>query len=293
MEEKEDAAEEEETAAEGVDNDAKELFIGNLAFSTTEGSIRGALSKFGRITNLKLPTDPQGRPKGFCFVEFGTHAEAQKACDGMNGQDLDGRALRINFSGGAQVGRAAPGGAPRGDSNGESTTLFVGNLGFRTQAHNIQEFFASCGEIKDVRIALNEEGRAKGFAHVEFESHEAAKKALEFNGQELDGRELRLDLSSSSGGGGARGGRGGFRGGDRGGFRGGDRGGFRGGFGGDRGGFRGGFRGGDRGGFRGGFGGDRGRGGFRGGDRGRGGFGGASAANKGFIVPSQNKSVRL
>lgn len=79
MEEKE----EEETA--GGDNDARELFVGNLAFSTGEGSLRSALGKFGKITNVKMPTDPSGRPKGFAFVEFASHAEAQKACDGMNG----------------------------------------------------------------------------------------------------------------------------------------------------------------------------------------------------------------
>ena len=94
---------------------------------------------------------------------------------------------------------------------------------------------------------MGDDGRAKGFAHVEFETAEAAQKALEFNGKRLDDRELRLDLSpsrSSGGDRGGRGGRGGFRGGDRGGFRGVDRGGFRGGRGGSRGGDRGGFRGG-------------------------------------------------
>lgn len=108
---------------------------------------------------------------------------------------------------------------------------------------------------------MGDDGRVKGFAHVEFESPDAAQKALEMNGAPCDGRELRLDLSSSSSRGGDRGGRGG-----RGGFRGGD---------------RGGFRGGDRGGFRGGRG---GRGGFR---------GGAPNPNKGFIVPSRNASIKL
>lgn len=118
---------------------------------------------------------------------------------------------------------------------------------------------------------MGEDGRPKGFAHIEFESHDAAKSALDLNGSDLDGRALRLDLSSGSRGGGSGFGGGRGRSGDRGGFRGG-----RGGFG-DRG-----F--GDRGG-RGG------RGGFRGG---RGGFGGgdfqAKAANRGSIVPFQGKS---
>lgn len=98
--------------------------------------------------------------------------------------------MRINFSGGAPPAGDRPqrGGfnaAPRfnaggdGGEGGESNTLFVGNLGFKTHEGTIRSFFSDCGEISAVRIALNEEGRAKGFAHVQFESPAAAKKALE------------------------------------------------------------------------------------------------------------------
>ena len=108
---------------------------------------------------------------------------------------------------------------------------------------------------------MNDEGRPKGFAHVEFDTPEAAKSALELNGGDLDGRQLRLDLSTPSRRGGGFGG--GFGGGNRG-----DRGG-RGG--------RGGFDRGGRGG-RGGFGGRGGRGAPRGG------FDSVKNANKGNIV---------
>ena len=127
---------------------------------------------------------------------------------------------------------------------------------------------------------MGEDGRPRGFCHVEFESPDFATKAMEFQGSFLDGRAVRLDLSVPKPRGGDRGGRG------RGGF--GDRGG-RGGFGGGRGGGFGGGRGGGFGGGRGGgFGGGRGGGfgGGRGGDRGgRGGFAprGVVAANKGSI----------
>jgi len=107
---------------------------------------------------------------------------------------------------------------------------------------------------------MGEDGRPRGFAHVEFETHEMAKEAMKLAGKSLDGREVRLDLSQSKkregGFGGGRGG--GFGGGRGGSFGGGGRGG---GFGGGRGGGFGGGRGGDRGGRGGGFG---GRGGSRG-----------------------------
>jgi len=148
---------EEEEEEKGGDESQKELFVGNISFNTTEDSIRKAFSKFGKVTNLKLPYNPQGQPKGFAFVEFSSHNEAQKALDGQNGKDLDGRALRINFSGGAPGGNGF-GDAPRrggfgGGEGGESTTIFVGNLGFKTTIHSLRDFFSQCGDIKDVRIA--------------------------------------------------------------------------------------------------------------------------------------------
>lgn len=100
---------------------------------------------------------------------------------------------------------------------------------------------------------MGEDGRPRGFAHVEFETHEMAKEAMKLAGKSLDGREVRLDLSQSKKrDGGFGGGRGGGFGGGRGGSFGGGRGG---GFGGGRGG-----RGGDRGGRGGGFGGRGGSG---------------------------------
>ena len=240
---------------------------------------------------------PDGTSKGIAFVEFDSNKIAKKAIDAENGKSLEGRNLKVNFSSEKPTNSGAQG----GDAGaGESSTVFIGNLSFNTSAESIREFFGECGTVKDVRIPMNEDGRPKGFAHIEFEEPKAAAEALKLNGQELDGRAVRLDLSTSKGSGGRGGfggGRGGF-GGGRGGF---DRGG-RGGFGGGRGGFGGGRGGFDRGG-RGGFGG--GRGGFRGGDRGgrggRGGFRGGSsfgdnstkAANKGSIVEFQGKKQSL
>ena len=141
-----------------------------------------------------MPTDPTGRPKGFAFVQFADHASAKKALDALNGQEVDGRGLRINFSGGAPPAGGRPerpqfGGDRAGGFNarpqggdGQADTLFVGNVSFKSSEHSIRDFFSAYGTIASVRIALNEEGRAKGFAHVQFESPDSAKKALELNG---------------------------------------------------------------------------------------------------------------
>lgn len=119
-----------------------------------------------------------GYSKGKAFVEYLDHATAKKALEGTNEQELDGRTLHVDFSGGAPGGGAARGGA----GNGEVTTLFVGNMSFRTEDWALKEFFSSCGNVKDVRIAMGEDGRPRGFAHVEFETNADAVKAMSLAG---------------------------------------------------------------------------------------------------------------
>ena len=256
----------EETPAVSDEHDGKtELFIQGMSFDTTEDTLQEFFGAYGELTKCKLLYN-----KGKAFIEYGDHTTARKALDETNQKELDGRTIWVEFSGQAAGGYKPQGGA--GGEAGEANTLFVGNLGFRTEQWAIEEFFKGCGNITSVRIAQDEDGRPRGFAHVEFSSGADATEGMKLAGQELDGRAVRLDLSQSRRGGGGgrggdRGGRGGGFGGGRGGGRGfGDRGGRGGGRGfGDRGG-RGGGRGfGDRGGR--GFGDRGGRGGSRGAPR--------------------------
>ena len=73
------------------------LYVGNLSFNTGTEAVREAFSKFGEVTDVHLVTDRQtGQPRGFGFVTMGTSEAAQAAIAGMNGANLDGRALRVN-----------------------------------------------------------------------------------------------------------------------------------------------------------------------------------------------------
>jgi len=73
----------------------KRLYVGNLAFSTTEDSLMQAFAAWG-ATSVTLPTDEGGRAKGFGFVEIPEDAQASQAINAMNGKDLDGRTLTVN-----------------------------------------------------------------------------------------------------------------------------------------------------------------------------------------------------
>jgi len=75
----------------------KKLYVGNLSYSTTEGSLRNLFQAYGNVASAKIITDrDSGVSKGFGFVEMGSDDEANAAINGTNGIDLDGRQIKVN-----------------------------------------------------------------------------------------------------------------------------------------------------------------------------------------------------
>lgn len=74
---------------------SKNLYVGNLAFSTTSDELREAFSQFGTVSSASVIQDRDtGRSRGFGFVEMSDGGDA--AIEGMNGQELGGRRLTVN-----------------------------------------------------------------------------------------------------------------------------------------------------------------------------------------------------
>jgi len=73
------------------------IYIGNMSFDTTEDQLRQAFEAFGEVSTVNIITDKySGEPRGFAFVEMSGKSEAIAAISGLNGQELDGRALKVN-----------------------------------------------------------------------------------------------------------------------------------------------------------------------------------------------------
>ena len=92
------------------------LYVGNLAYSTTEDSLRTRFSEFGSVVGTTVVIDRMsGRSRGFGFVEFSTPEEGQKAIESLNGADLDGRVIVVNA---AREREPGGGGGRRGGGGG-------------------------------------------------------------------------------------------------------------------------------------------------------------------------------
>ena len=95
---------------------SSKLFVGNLSFNTTENDLQDAFAAFGTVTETNLMMDRvTSRPRGFAFITMGTPEEAQNAISGLNGKQLDGRALTVNV---AKPREERSGGGGRRESGG-------------------------------------------------------------------------------------------------------------------------------------------------------------------------------
>jgi RNA recognition motif-containing protein len=91
--------------------------------------------------------------------------------------------------------------------------LFIGGLPFSTSSDGLREMFTQAGGVESAAVVM-EQGtlRSRGFGFVEMATAEEAEAAVKkFNGHEMDGRTLKVELAKSKGAGG-----GGYRSGDRG-----------------------------------------------------------------------------
>ena len=84
--------------------------------------------------------------------------------------------------------------------------LFIGGLAFSTSTDRLREVFAQAGNVESAAVVTDREtGQSRGFGFVEMASAEEATEAVKkFNGHEVDGRTLRVELANSTGAGGSR-----------------------------------------------------------------------------------------
>ncbi len=75
------------------------LYVGNLAYSTSEAELQSLFAKAGTVTEVALIKDRySGQSKGFGFVTMSSQAETQQAISLFNGKEVGGRPLTVNIA---------------------------------------------------------------------------------------------------------------------------------------------------------------------------------------------------
>lgn len=73
------------------------IYVGNLPYSTTDADLQALFQEFGSVESAKVIIDRESqRSKGFGFVEMANSDEANKAIEALNGNEMEGRQIRVN-----------------------------------------------------------------------------------------------------------------------------------------------------------------------------------------------------
>jgi cold-inducible RNA-binding protein len=97
------------------------VFVGGLAWATTDESLRRAFEACGDVVDAKVVVEREtGRSRGFGFVTFADATASHAALEQMNGAMIDGRAVRVSEANETQrgPGGGGGGGGPRGPGGG-------------------------------------------------------------------------------------------------------------------------------------------------------------------------------
>lgn len=178
------------------------IYVKNLdPESITAAKFDEMFTKYGAITSASLATDAEGKPKGFGFVNFEKHEDAQKAVDELNDKEIDGRKLFVGraqkkYEREEELRRQYEQARLEKFTKYQGVNLYVKNLEENINDEKLSEEFSAFGTITSAKVMTDENGKSKGFGFVCFSTPEEATKAVsEMNQRMINGKPLYVALA--------------------------------------------------------------------------------------------------
>ncbi|MFT7816210.1 polyadenylate-binding protein 1-like [Arapaima gigas] len=176
------------------------VYIKNFGEDMDDEKLKEIFGKFGPALSIRVMTDNNGKSKGFGFVSYERHEDAQKAVDEMNGKEINGKQV--------YVGRAQKKSERQTElkrkfeqmkqdrmTRYQGVNLYVKNLDDGLDDERLRKEFSPFGTITSAKVMM-EGGRSKGFGFVCFSSPEEATKAVtEMNGRIVATKPLYVALA--------------------------------------------------------------------------------------------------
>ncbi|CAN1352615.1 Polyadenylate-binding protein 2 [Linum perenne] len=159
------------------------LYVGDLEFTVDEMQLFDLFSKAGEVLSVRVCRDlATRRSLGYAYVNFIYAHDAAKALDLLNFTPINGRPIRVMYSNpDASVRRSGAG------------NIFVKNFDKSFDHKKFFDTFSVFGSILSCKLATDPHGHPKGYGFVQFDTDEAAKKAIEkLNGMVMNGKQLHV-----------------------------------------------------------------------------------------------------
>jgi len=207
------------SSSKEVTSNHSHIFVGDLSNEVNDEVLLQAFGAFGGVSEARVMWDMKtGRSRGYGFVAFRDHHEAERALAAMDGEWLGSRAIRCNWANQKgqpsmaqsqammQVGmQQNPTFAQQQFSTGQNvqnyevilnqspsyqTTCYVGNLTPYTTQNDLVPLFSQFGFVVETRFQSD-----RGFAFVKMDNHENAALAIcQLTGYSVNGRPLKCSV---------------------------------------------------------------------------------------------------
>ncbi|CAH8274395.1 unnamed protein product [Arabidopsis lyrata] len=177
------------------------VYVKNLAESTTDDDLKNAFGEYGKITSAVVMKDGDGKSKGFGFVNFENADDAARAVESLNGHKFDdkewyvGRAqkksereteLRVRYE--QNLKEAA--------DKFQSSNLYVKNLDPSISDEKLKEIFSPFGTVTSCKVMRDPNGTSKGSGFVAFSTPEEATEAMsQLSGKMIESKPLYVAIA--------------------------------------------------------------------------------------------------
>ncbi|KAI7946357.1 hypothetical protein MJO29_010884 [Puccinia striiformis f. sp. tritici] len=168
------------------------LYVTNFTEEANDEWIRSKFSPFGSIFDVRWPSKRFKSTRRFCYIQFTTPASAEAALELHNLEVSPKQKMSVLISDPTRK-------QTRSDNHADDKEIYITCLSKFTKEEDLRKLFAQFGEIKGVRVVLDQAGHSKGFAFVEFKEEMSAKAALTMNNVELKKRRMGVTISSGKG----------------------------------------------------------------------------------------------
>ncbi|VAI45600.1 unnamed protein product [Triticum turgidum subsp. durum] len=170
--------------AGGGDSSGK-IFVGGVAWETTEESFSKHFGKYGAITDSVIMKDKHTKmPRGFGFVTFSDPSVIDKVLEDEH--NIDGRTVEVK--------RTVPREEMSSKDGPKTRKIFVGGLPSTLTEDDLRDHFSSYGNVVEHQIMVDHStGRSRGFGFVTFESEDSVERVIsEGRMRDLGGKQVEI-----------------------------------------------------------------------------------------------------
>ncbi|KAF8892536.1 hypothetical protein BD779DRAFT_1661258 [Infundibulicybe gibba] len=177
------------------------LYVKNIDTEMTQDEFEKLFQKFGAVTSAVISTDEEGKSKGFGFVNYENHEEAQKAVDELHDSEHYGKKLFVSRAQKKtereeELRRSYEQAKMEKMSKYQGVNLYIKNLEDDVDDDKLRAEFELFGTVTSCKVMRDDKGTSKGFGFVCFSSPDEATKAVaEMNNKMIGSKPLYVSLA--------------------------------------------------------------------------------------------------